>query len=697
LLTLAAVSFSLAATSPANARRVGTTTTTVGATSAVSPPTGPPARVCGNAALLDGPAAQPVGSVRVDPGQDLNAATAAYPAGTTFWLAPGFHTLGANEYAQVIPKDNNVYIGAPGAVLDGRRINRYAFTQQATGVTIKHLTIKNFVPPLNEGVVNQGAASGWTIERNTIKENEGAGLFMGNNIRIVSNCLTANGQYGFSGYKPAVAVGYGASALNGIVIDRNEISYNNTGDWETKIPGCGCTGGGKFWDVRGASVTNNWVHHNKSVGLWADTNNVDFLLEGNYIEENAHVGFWYEISYNFMVRGNTFRRNALPRGQANQAAGDPFPIGGIYIAESGGDSRVSSLYATSEITNNRFEDNWDGVVLWEAAERFCNSPGNTSAGYCTKVNPQVTHQTCVEGNIKSEPYYSDCRWKTQNIKVHSNTFVLSSKAAIGCTGELCGRNALFSNWGTSYPAWSPYLGTVIQELITFKRNNVFGANAYSGPWQFTPYHMGNRVPLSTWQAAPYNQDVGSTMTGTGTTATTTTTPATSTTVRPTTTTTTTPVVAANHLDGDTAGLEGGTGRWTPWYSSGISRSTAQARSGAASLQVNITAAYGWGVTLNNWPGFAASPGMKTIGFWARLGSGGSLGARLTTKWRDSAGRDLRVDTIGLAQLTSSWQYVRADVEAPPGTATVYLELTSTSGVTNDVLYIDDIFVGSRPA
>ena len=722
LLTVVAVTLSLAVASPADAKRpprttttsppatttsttapasttttlASTTTTTVGATPTVSAPTGPPARICGNSTILNGPATQPVGSVRIDPGQDVGAATTAQPAATTFWLAPGTHSLGSSEYAQIIPKDNNVYIGAPGAVLDGRKINRYAFTQQATGVTIKHLTIKNFVPPLNEGVVNQTAATGWLIERNTITENQGAAIFMGNNVRIVSNCLTANSQYGFSGYKPAVAVGYGASALNNVVVDRNEISYNNTGDWETQIPGCGCTGGGKFWDVQGASVTNNWVHHNKSVGLWADTNNLNFLLQGNYIEENDHIGFWYEISYNFMIRANTFKRNGLVRGQANQALGDPFPIGGVYIAESGGDSRVSSLYATSEIANNRFEDNWDGVVLWEAAERFCNSPGNTSAGYCTKVNPQVTHQTCVEGNIKNEPYYSDCRWKTQNIKVHSNTFTLSSKTAIGCTGELCGRNAVFSNWGTSYPTWSPYLGTGIQELITYKRNNVFGANTYSGAWRFTPYHMGNRFTFSTWQTAPYNQDSGSTITGDGvSTATTTTAP--TTTASTTTTTVPTanpePVLTSNHLDGDTASLEGSTGSWTAWYSSTIARSTDQARAGSASLQINITAANGWGVTLNNWPGFAASPGSKTIGFWGRLGSGGSLGANLTTKWRDSAGRDLRVDTLSLAQITTSWQYVSAGVEAPPGTTTVYLELTSSSGVANDVLYIDDIFVG----
>ncbi|MDQ1419335.1 MAG: hypothetical protein QOJ52_1297, partial [Acidimicrobiaceae bacterium] len=83
-------------------------------------PVSPPARVCGDASLLSGPAAQPPGSVRVDPGQDLYGATLANPAGSTFWLSPGVHTLAPTVFGQVIPKDGDTYLGAPGAVMDGQ-------------------------------------------------------------------------------------------------------------------------------------------------------------------------------------------------------------------------------------------------------------------------------------------------------------------------------------------------------------------------------------------------------------------------------------------------------------------------------------------------------------------------------------------------------------------------------------------------
>ena len=53
-------------------------------------------------------------------------------------------------FGQVIPKDGDVYLGAPGAVLDGQGINRAAFTQLAKDVVIRGLTIQNFVAPQDQ-------------------------------------------------------------------------------------------------------------------------------------------------------------------------------------------------------------------------------------------------------------------------------------------------------------------------------------------------------------------------------------------------------------------------------------------------------------------------------------------------------------------------------------------------------------------
>ena len=489
-----------------------------GSTSAsTGAPTSPPALICGNASILNGPSSAPAGAITVPAGD--NSTFNWNQAGATFWFAPGTHTLGTNEFGQIIPASNTTFIGAPGAIIDGKFVNRYAFTAQATGVKIKYLTIQNFGAAgsnNNEGVVNHDSGTGWTIENNTIQNNGGAGVFVGSDNMVRFNCLTNNGQYGFSMYKPKLAAGAGASAINNITLDHNEISYNNTFDWESKINGCGCTGGGKFWDVKGARVTNNWVHHNKSVGLWADTNDIDFLFEGNYINDNDAEAIFYEISYNASIRNNTIKRNNIVKGKQFAARVDNFPTAAIYISESGGESRIDSTItgtATLEISGNYMEDNWGSISLWENADRFGNDgSANTSGGYTTKLITNIADcgDPAAGGKINAEPYLSNCRWKTQNVKVFNNTFKINP-ANIGCTNDFCSRQSIISNYGT-YPSWSPYKGFIVSDAITFKQGNVFSNNRYEGPWKFLVHDTGRTIDFATWKATPYSQDAGSTLT-----------------------------------------------------------------------------------------------------------------------------------------------------------------------------------------
>jgi hypothetical protein len=182
---------------------------------------------------------------------------------------------------------------------------------------------------MNEGVVNHDSGNRWTMDHVTITGNAGAGMMVGAGQVVRSSCLADNGQYGFNAYQ-------GGDGITDIVFEHNEITGNNTQDWEAKQPGCGCTGGGKFWAVKGAKVTENWVHDNHSVGLWADTNNVDFLFERNIVDHNDSVGIWYEISYNARIVNNLLTRNGWVSGKKDQGA----PAPAIYLSESGGDSRL---------------------------------------------------------------------------------------------------------------------------------------------------------------------------------------------------------------------------------------------------------------------------------------------------------------------------------------------------------------------
>ncbi|MFI5565586.1 right-handed parallel beta-helix repeat-containing protein [Amycolatopsis japonica] len=451
-----------------------------------------PARgVCGTTV---GVPSAPEGAQVVDPDTDLTDKTRFSPPGTTFWLSPGEHHLSPDQFGQVMPKDGNVYLGAPGAVLDGRGINRAAFTTSAKDVVIRGLTIRGFVAERDQGVVNHDSGERWTIEGNVIEDNDGAGMMTGSGQRVIGNCLRNNGQYGINAYR------FGGG-LTDLVIEGNEITGNNTGDWETKIPGCGCSGGAKFWAVNGADVTGNWVHHNHGVGLWADTNNNDFLIQDNLIEDNASEGLFYEISYNLELIGNTFNRNALVQGRKRAAKGDNFPVAAVYLSESGGEPRLPARTSRIDIRGNMFSDNWSGITLWENADRFCNSPANTSTLSCTALVSPTS--SCSDPGIATEPLYGDCRWKTQRVSVHENTFEFDSSME-GCLG-MCGRMAVLSNYGT-FPAWSPYRGAVISEAITFRQDNRWYDNQYYGPWTFVAHDTSRRLTAAQWQAAPYLQD-----------------------------------------------------------------------------------------------------------------------------------------------------------------------------------------------
>nr|WP_188270251.1 MULTISPECIES: right-handed parallel beta-helix repeat-containing protein [unclassified Streptomyces] len=457
------------------------------------------ARVCAHP--VPGPARAPAGAVTVDPSVvgDLAAKTESSPPGTTFWLRPGTHRLDPDPYAQVLPKEGNRYLGAPGAVLDGRKVNQYAFGGTARDVVIRHLTVRGFAAPNNEGVVNHDMADGWVIEHTTIRDNSGAGLMAGARQRLRASCLRDNGQYGMNAYKTG-------DSIRGLVVEGNEITGNNTDDWERREPGCGCSGGIKFWAVNGADVRGNWVHDNRGAGLWADNNNNDFRIEDNVLEANDGAALIYETSYNAVVRNNTIRRNNWVEGRASADDGDGFPYATVYVSESGGEPRIPARTDRIEISRNLLEDNWNGITLWENADRFCNSPANTSTGYCTLLVKKTA--SCARPGIATAPLFTDCRWRTRRVDIHGNRFVLGGSVP-GCAGR-CGRMAVLANEGTE-PDWSPYRGEGVARAIVHGQDNRWHDNVYLGPWSFAvDDDPDRRLDAGRWRRAPYRQDTGST-------------------------------------------------------------------------------------------------------------------------------------------------------------------------------------------
>jgi hypothetical protein len=243
------------------------------------PPTTPPAQVCANPLVLDGPSAPPPGSFTVRVGQDIEEMSASRPARRTFWIEPGVHVLKSS----VVPKDGNTYIGAPGAIIDGQDMRNIAFWEEyfdrsVDDVRLAHLTIQNFT----SGGQDQGAVyagTGWQIDHMTFRDNGYVALFVGSHNVVEYNCFERNGQLGIGTYRldqPA----------QDVVVDHNEFRYNNS----RNLQECGCAGSVKWWETRNGRFTNNWVHHATGVGVWADYNNTEMVFEGKLYQRQRRRG-----------------------------------------------------------------------------------------------------------------------------------------------------------------------------------------------------------------------------------------------------------------------------------------------------------------------------------------------------------------------------------------------------------------------
>lgn len=532
----------------------------------VTPPS-PPSPVCGSS-MLDGPSSAPGGSVTVPAGDNSGLLSELDQPDTTYWFAPGVHTLGSSIFSQIAPGTGSTFLGAPGAVIDGQSINAFAFVGVSTNVTIEYLTVQNFRPAANQAAVDHDSGSYWTIEYNTIQYNApGTGVYIGNHSVLDYNCITQNGQQGFGGYG---SFGAGLSNLTDgptdLAVDYNEISYNDTCNWEDDpdfpgptppancagaepFAGCGCTGAGKFWETDISEFIGNYVHNNWSAGPWWDTDNVGMTVEDNYIADNWGIGIDVEISYNGLIKDNTLIGNAW-----NGRESGGFPPPAIYISESGSDPRVPGPNGTQFlIEDNSFYDNFGGVVLWENSDRFCGALSGID-GVCTLVNgisplgaptgpvaapvppssrrgftspgraltstssvPYTWSVTdlgpCSQlGIISQQPYLTYCRWHTQNVEVEDNFFWFDPRDIPYCdNADYCGFSGVFSEYGIA----PPYVGTGTEYNITFNQGNTFADNIYCGPWQFDALAQGAVYPFGTWtgpvSAGGFGQDAGSTL------------------------------------------------------------------------------------------------------------------------------------------------------------------------------------------
>jgi len=193
-----------------------------------------------------------------------------------------------------------------------------------------------------------------------------------------------------------------------MVIQGNEVSYNNTAGFSQSW----AAGGAKFAFTTGLLVTGNFFHHNYGHAIWVDINNYQAVIENNRVEDNYGRGVFYEISYDAVIRNNTFARNGfkapvLLRGgcigvvsssnvevYGNTCVGDKDGITGVQ------DERGSGSRGHYDLTNLNVHDNiLTGITTYSAG--IVQTVGDTT--YYHRGN--VFSGNSYSGLVSTSPFY----------------------------------------------------------------------------------------------------------------------------------------------------------------------------------------------------------------------------------------------------------------------------------------------------
>lgn len=271
-----------------------------------NPPTPPPDPV-----TTRGPQATitcPAGAVSITPGQNIQAAVTANPAGASFCLKAGVHSI----TSAITPKSGNTFTGEFGAILDGTAWPKplamqgtttlpkeqwhfgafMAHNQDIDDVTFRNLTIRK-MPRYAIKAWGQTFADRWIIEHTDILDNVfGVGLPNASVIRhshILRNLGVPGPEHALNGG------GFAIFRSDGVLFENVEIAYNAP---ETKV-------------AHSSNVTFRrvWVHHGQHNGLWYDGDSPGSVVEDSIIEDNPILGLFLEVAQRVTVRRNILRRN----------------------------------------------------------------------------------------------------------------------------------------------------------------------------------------------------------------------------------------------------------------------------------------------------------------------------------------------------------------------------------------------------
>ncbi len=307
------------------------------------------------------------------PGANVQSVLNAHGTGTTFCFQPGTYVL----TAPVIPKSNDrlISVVGRGAVFTGNGVYNAGLRGYGGAAGQHDVLVSGFVMTRFANVMgtSQVAAvmtgDNWTVTGNEVTTNAQIGILIGNGAVVRGNFIHHNGRYGFSG-----------GPNSNILIENNEVSFNNTAQYEI-----GNAGGSKIIKSSNVTVRANNVHDNYGNGLHTDTDNINITYENNTVTNNWGVGIFHENSSTAVIRNNTL---------------------------SGNDKRIA------------------GKSLFNGADLYLNDSKNVEI-YGNTITAGV-HGIGLYDNDRGSGAYG--LYEIRNVNVHDNTVTLPAGGMSGMVG-----------------------------------------------------------------------------------------------------------------------------------------------------------------------------------------------------------------------------------------------------------------------
>jgi hypothetical protein len=332
------------------------------------------------------PGAKPAGAISLAVGANYSSIVNSGPEGATFWFEPGVHRM-----ASIVPKNNQSFIGAEGAILNGSQLLT-SFTPSAAAWVIGGQTqegLRNAIEQGAEGAQRAGYPETVFVDDRPLKPVDaltkvGAGTFYfdyaADTISIGDDPTGKKVEAG------KVAQAFGGNASGVKIMDLTIEKYNAPTQH-------GTIEGAQNW-----TIANNEVRLNYGVGITAQSNS---KIVGNHVHDNGQMGMGGGGT-NLLVESNEIARNGRwsgidvfwEGGGAKFSQSTNLTVRGNYSHDNEGFGlwtdidNVNTLYENNLVFNNSgggitHEISYDAIMRHNALI----GNGSNSQGNGTRGNP----------------------------------------------------------------------------------------------------------------------------------------------------------------------------------------------------------------------------------------------------------------------------------------------------------------------